>query len=193
MKNQNKKDKACLVCNKQYQVSSCFDKTSKYCSRECYHKSKKTGQKANCECSYCDNEFYKAPSLQRKSSNNFCSIPCMGSYYSENNLFSGKNSGTWQGGKINYYGRNWNYQKSLARERDNFLCQTCGISEKVYGKKLSVNHKIPFVCFSDYKKANELNNLECLCEPCHRKHHSGDNHPSKFKDTYKNYFDILNR
>ncbi len=98
----------------------------------------------------------------------------MGKYYSESKMFSGENSGTWNGGDISYYGPNWLSQRRLARERDQFNCQSCGITEEQYGKELSVHHIIPFRNFKgDWEKANELVNLICLCEyPCHRKRHS---------------------
>ncbi|TDL77612.1 HNH endonuclease [Rhodococcus qingshengii] len=98
----------------------------------------------------------------------------MGDYYSESKMFTGENSGTWNGGDIDYYGPNWLHQRRLARKRDQFTCQDCGSTEKDYGKELSVHHIIPFRKFNgDWENANVLNNLVCLCEyPCHRKRHS---------------------
>jgi 5-methylcytosine-specific restriction endonuclease McrA len=89
-------------------------------------------------------------------------------------MFTGENSGTWNGGDIDYYGPNWLHQRRLARKRDQFTCQDCGSTEKDYGKELSVHHIIPFRKFNgDWENANVLNNLICLCEyPCHRKRHS---------------------
>ncbi len=47
--------------------------------------------------------------------------------------------------------------------------------------------------FDNYKEANSLSNLISVCEPCHRKIHSGDNHPYKFdKSNIKNEEIILN-
>lgn len=98
----------------------------------------------------------------------------MGSYYAENQMFTGENSGTWAGGEINYYGPNWYHQRRKVRKRDNYTCQDCGITEKEYGNQLSVHHIGPFRNFhGDWRKANELSNLISLCEyPCHRKRHS---------------------
>jgi len=106
-------------------------------------------------------------------------------YYSKEGLFSGENSGTWNGGKKTYYGENWLSQRRKVRKRDNYTCQKCGITEDEYGQELSVHHIIPFVYFDNYTEANKEDNLVSVCEPCHRKIHSGDNHPSKFKETYK--------
>lgn len=190
LKNKDKIEKECEICGKKFHIPKCREK-AKFCSPECYHKSRKTGRrtKSNCVCDYCGNEFYKAKSLQEKHQHNFCSVKCMGKYYSENKLFSGENSGTWNGGKKTYYGENWLSQRRKARKRDNYTCQRCGITEKEYGQELSVHHKIPFIMFKDYKEANRLDNLICVCEPCHRKIHSGENHPSKFFDTYKNFIE----
>lgn len=101
----------------------------------------------------------------------------MGNYYTESEMFSGENSGTWAGGDINYYGPNWLSQRKKARERDNFTCQDCGITEEQYGRELSVHHIVPFRKFNgDLEKANQLANLIILCEyPCHRKRHSKKN------------------
>ncbi|MBM4762264.1 hypothetical protein GNT69_08125 [Bacillus sp. B15-48] len=102
----------------------------------------------------------------------------MAHYYSETGMFSGKNSGTWAGGDINYYGPNWLSQRKKARERDSYKCQDCGITEEQYGHELSVHHIVHFRKFKgDWVLANELTNLVTLCEyPCHRKRHSNKLH-----------------
>ncbi|WP_273717076.1 HNH endonuclease [Alkalihalobacillus pseudalcaliphilus] len=79
-----------------------------------------------------------------------------------------------------YYGSNWLEQRRRCRDRDNYRCVDCGITENEYEKEMSVHHVIPFVYFSDYKEANKLSNLVSVCEDCHRVRHSGEGHPSKF-------------
>ena len=44
----------------------------------------------------------------------------------------------------------------------------------------SVHHIKLFIFHNDYKEANQLSNLISVCEPCHRKIHSGELHPSKY-------------
>ncbi|AOV07831.1 hypothetical protein BI350_09990 [Sporosarcina ureilytica] len=174
----------CQECNTPFEVIR-SRQNAKFCSKNCLGKA--NGRRAKqeltkqvmVECSYCKKKFQKKPSVVRTL--NFCTVNCMGTYYSEKQLFSGENSGTWNGGKIAYYGPNWLAQRRAARERDEFTCQKCGIGESQYGRELSVHHIIPFVIINDYLVANELSNLLSVCEPCHRIIHSGDNHPSKFK------------
>lgn len=180
----------CNICGKTYWVHKSRENKSKFCSMECYRESRRTGQKHNCVCSNknCNNTFYKAPSLQKKHKWNFCSYECMGVVYRKSGAFSGENApayvGLYGNRKKKYYGPNWLEQRRKVRERDNYTCQLCGITEEEYGKELSVHHKIPFVIFVNYEEANDLDNLESLCEPCHRIVHSGDNHPSKFREIY---------
>jgi endogenous inhibitor of DNA gyrase (YacG/DUF329 family) len=179
--NQHLKDQIeieCAYCEVKFSVPRNRENSAKFCSRQCLGKSNGIRGKILYKnqtlvtCSNCGKDFEKNPSTIRPL--NFCSIACMGKYYSENKMFSGENSGTWNGGDIGYYGPNWLCQRRLARERDQFTCQNCGITEEQYGKELSVHHIIPFRNFKgDWEKANELSNLTCLCEyPCHRKRHS---------------------
>lgn len=66
----------------------------------------------------------------------------------------------------NEYGSNWPKQKALARQRDNYTCQSCGVLES--GRAHDVHHKTPFRLFSSPLEANQLENLVTLCPSCHR-------------------------
>ncbi|WP_249336598.1 HNH endonuclease [Sporosarcina sp. Marseille-Q4063] len=175
----------CQECKTPFEVIK-SRKNAKFCNKICLGQA--NGRRAKVmlsrqvtvNCSRCNEPFNKKPSGLRTL--NFCTVNCMGTYYSEKQLFSGENSGTWNGGKITYYGPNWLAQRRAARKRDNFTCQRCGIGEPEYGQELSVHHLIPFAINNDYQVANELINLLSVCEPCHRIIHSGDNHPSKFNN-----------
>ena len=79
----------------------------------------------------------------------------------------GENCWRWQGGSDHYRGQNWQEQRRIARERDNFTCQKCGATETELGQELDVHHKIPFVRFSNYEDANQPDNLICYCKTCH--------------------------
>lgn len=174
----------CQECQNSFEVIK-SRKDAKYCGRNCLgaangrRAKEKLSKQVMVSCSYCESTFNKKPSEVKPL--NFCTIECMGIYYSQNELFSGENSGTWGGGKISYYGSNWLAQRRAARKRDELTCQRCGIQEIEYGQELSVHHIIPFSTIDDFKSANELSNLVSVCEPCHRIIHSGENHPSKFK------------
>ncbi|MER1984860.1 MAG: HNH endonuclease [Solibacillus sp.] len=168
----------CKRCNNKFVVPLNRANTAKYCSRSCLGKAngerakRLLTKKITINCSYCHQRFEKKISVIKNL--NFCNADCMGEYYSANKMFSGSNSPTWNGGKLNYYGPNWRSQRRKVRLRDNYTCQDCGIKEEEYGQELSVHHIIPFKDFhGDWKKANELSNLVSLCEyPCHRKRHS---------------------
>ena len=168
----------CNYCNESFSVPPNRQYTAKYCSKTCLGKANgkrahnQLNRKKILECSYCKNTVVKKRSTIRAL--NFCGKECMSKYYVETGMFTGENSGTWNGGKINYYGPNWHSQRRKARERDNYTCQDCGIHEKDYGQELSVHHIKPFKEFNgDWKNANKLSNLISLCEyPCHRKRHS---------------------
>ena len=73
----------------------------------------------------------------------------------------------------NDYGPNWKIQSKLARDRDGYRCQICGIPES--GHAHDVNHKIPFRSIKnesgllDLERANQLDNLITLCHTCHRR------------------------
>ena len=58
-------------------------------------------------------------------------------------------------------------KKNLARERDNYRCQICGLAEK--DSAHHVHHKTPFKKFTTYQEANRLDNLITLCSNCHQK------------------------
>lgn len=69
--------------------------------------------------------------------------------------------------------------KRFIRERDQFTCQLCGITEELVGQKLDVHH-------IDYDKTNnEVINLISLCKSCHSK--------TNFKrDDWMNLFNSIN-
>jgi 5-methylcytosine-specific restriction endonuclease McrA len=171
-------EKICETCGKTFDVPENRKLSAKYCSRTCLGKA--NGERGKVQykkriivtCNNCGKKIEKKPSVVRNL--NFCSVHCMGDYYERTRMFSGENNGAWAGGDIEYYGPNWRAQRRKARERDNFTCQDCGITEAEYGRELSVHHIIPFRAFNgDWEKANELSNLITLCEyPCHRKRHS---------------------
>ena len=185
---QNRVTLQCGYCEKDFDVVVSRETEAKFCSKKCTSqylaKKFKKEHTPNTECSYCQTPIYRKPCLFKTLKRFFCNRECNVNWQKENsNLVSGENSVHWNGGKIEYYGPNWRQQRRKARERDNYACHDCGKTEEELGQELSVHHKMPFVFFDDYKEANQLNNLVCLCEiPCHRKRHSGDGHPSKFKE-----------
>ena len=53
------------------------------------------------------------------------------------------------------------FARKIARERDDFTCRVCGITEEECGRELDVHHR------DSDKTNNELSNLLSLCRSCH--------------------------
>lgn len=66
-------------------------------------------------------------------------------------------------------GANWDLQVRKARERDQFTCQECGVTEEDLGRRLHVHHRIPYRRFRSNVEANKLEHLVCLCPSCHQR------------------------
>lgn len=120
------------------------------------------------KCAHCGNSFEVIPWIVRqnktKSGDRFCSKSCHSLFKAERE--SGPNSKQWVGGITTYRGKGWLEARMLAVERDKGTCQTCG---KVIGKSIPVHHIIPFRMFESTAAANHIDNLVCLCQPCHMK------------------------
>jgi 5-methylcytosine-specific restriction endonuclease McrA len=71
------------------------------------------------------------------------------------------------GGKTSYRGFDWNNIKRRVKERDEFKCVSCGLTEKenlkLTGQVLQVDHIIPYRVTED----NSMKNLQTLCNKCH--------------------------
>lgn len=84
----------------------------------------------------------------------------------------GENHWNWQGGKsYEDYGSDFtNLMKEQIRERDNYTCQFCGVSEEQLDEALCVHH------IDEDKKNNSEENLISLCRTCHTNlHHENIN------------------
>jgi hypothetical protein len=77
---------------------------------------------------------------------------------------SGENCHLWKGGIYLPYTEDWtNTLKEAIKQRDNYQCQLCLISQEESERKLDVHH-------IDYNKNNcDPNNLITLCRSCHSK------------------------
>lgn len=175
---------SCEVCGKEFKRSPSAISYNKhqFCSRGCYYEWKKSHpntenlgerpkgkdhylwkEKINVKCAFCGNEFKIYPF--RLNEAKYCSRKCYG-----NSLvirLRGENNPYWKGGHEWYYGPNWYEQRRKVLERDNRICQLCGIPEN--GRKNDVHHIAPFREFGleRYEDANKLENLMTLCHSCH--------------------------
>lgn len=77
-----------------------------------------------------------------------------------------RQEGLWNN-DVNKYGSSWTKNRDLARARDNYKCQVCGLEESETSHH--VHHKIPFRQFESHLQANQLSNLITLCPSCHRR------------------------
>ena len=67
------------------------------------------------------------------------------------------------------YGPTWKRQRTLAKQRDNYTCQNCGIHQYQSKRSLHVHHIVRFYDFADASEAHALSNLTTLCPGCHRR------------------------
>lgn len=84
---------------------------------------------------------------------------------------AGKDHNNWQGGshRGGKRGDNWLQIAEKCRELHGRVCRICGKTEEENGRKLDVNHIIPFHQHRNKTAANKQSNLEALCRSCHTK------------------------
>lgn len=193
----------CVICNKEIIPKNknklkhhSYMKNLKYCSHFCSSYARRIGSNniIYLNCAMCNKLVTipksRAKKLKQKGFNDrplaYCSANCHNLYmkYCQRHDKQVK--------RHKDYGPNWQYVRDEIRKKYEYKCADCGISELNYGKQLSVHHIIPFVSFDSYKEANELSNLVALCEGCHRKRHSGQNHHSNFSVFGKNAINMKN-
>jgi 5-methylcytosine-specific restriction endonuclease McrA len=165
--------RCCLMCGDDFEAPKAIKKIttcSVYCKVVKLALQKSKGKYTLCRI--CDKPIWSQP----KKNKQFCSVKCKNIGTS---VYTAERAIT-RGVYRKYYGDNWLPQRDKARERDSYTCKTCGIFEMDYGRQLSVHHIKPFVLFNDYREANKLSNLIAVCEPCHRRIHSGDLHHSRY-------------
>ena len=127
------------------------------------------------ECSNCGKEI-EALNCRIKSKNIFCNIEC------KNKFRVGKNATNYiHGNGYGKYGSEFHKIKEFIRQRDNYTCQNCFMTEEehliVVGEVLSVHH-------IDYDKSNNINNnLITLCRNCNTRANFNIDY---WKNLYKN-------
>lgn len=154
----------------------------RFCSRECSGRgtAKEQGlhvrKKVLSTCLHCGTPFSRIPRHDGRKSL-YCSRSCFHAHH------RGSNHQCWQGGHDTYYGPNWEEQRARALARDKHICQVCGAIAADLDRSLSVHHITLRSLFNrDWEKANHLDNLFPVCEPCHGRIHAD---PSKFPNNPK--------
>lgn len=139
-KGTGKKEFICQECGEMFENWERYEKIgrAKYCSQKCYHK--------NTYHNRAEGKRWKLTLKQRERS-------------------SGKNNPAWKGGIDKLpYGIGWNsVLKQRVKERDNYQCRECGISEDIHKGSLHVHH------IDGDRLNNKMENLITLCCSCHAK------------------------
>lgn len=172
----------CEQCGEEYEVTPAVEDESRFCSLSCKYEwtsenwSGKdhpswSGGKLELECIICGETVKRKPSHYEDGDNVFCSQSCHRKYQSRHQV--GENHHNYSGGRVKEYGENWYRQRRKAIERDGGQCQLCGVHRDELPQDISVHHITPREEFItggeiDAENANALDNLICLCEPCHR-------------------------
>ena len=150
----------CAYCGDRLSVyPRDIEKGKKYCSKECFNKTlpgmespmkgKKHTKETREKISMILTGRKLSDDVKRKLSERM----------------SGEGNHFWEGGKTpEIYPKDWNkILKENIRQRDEYICQECGIHQDELEWKLDVHH-------IDYDKYNlDPENLISLCKSCHSK------------------------
>lgn len=151
-----------------------------FCSDECTSKWRSeyfSGEQSprwsqiDTECDWCGDSVTKHPSAVQNRKHTFCSKRCASNHHSQ--MMLGENNPNYTHGVSDSlrYGRNWERVRRRVLERDGYECQRCGISLTDYygrtGRSFDIHHRTPLSEFDSYESANQLDNLESLCQRCH--------------------------
>jgi len=180
----------CPVCRKEFEKRVTKDTQAVYCSQECAYKGRSLGiternvedgydtepTKVTLTCNFCGKEFQVD---KTEDGRKYCSRECFLKQHRKD--MKGENNPAWKGGtsyeKRSYRGDDWSEQRNKCYERDNYICQICGIkciarsdmNDGQGGKLIQCHH------MKEYKNGgkNSLDNLITLCASCHTKLHEG--------------------
>lgn len=120
------------------------------------------------ECDWCGDTFEVA--YYHADHARFCDDECYGAWKSEN--YSAEGNPNYNGGPTVYAPGFTKEYRSEIRERDEFECQDCGLSQEQHlkkrGRRLHVHHIQKAKTFdSDDERMHDEGNLITLCKTCH--------------------------
>lgn len=170
----DKEEITCLQCGQTrmvypYRAKNFENNTSEKC-KYCMNKKKTV------LCDWCGESIVKHNYQVSSQENLFCDRDCLGSWRSENIV--GEQHPQYDGGTIRKMGRNWSSVRESAIQRDDEQCIECGMSRSEhterFNRDLNVHHIVPRKTFIEREDrsiddANELDNLQTLCIPCHQR------------------------
>lgn len=174
-------DRASICKNCSKKIIKHGNRKRMYCSNEC--RSGLAIKRCFTKCGICGSEFSAikwnfingVPTLKREAHKKYCSRHCISEAMrtnedrKEKTKHVGKNHPNWKGGSGRHGSRGPGWSKIAERCRDihGRVCKKCGKTEKENGRKLDVNHIIPFHQHRNKTAANRQSNLEALCMACH--------------------------
>lgn len=160
-------EKVCKICGGHFCTA---DNRKIYCSQKCNNDAQNgkrvTTKFEKRQCPWCKKNFY--PKQNRGVGRTYCTVKCRRAAEYDRNKFS----------KAERSKRDWRRERMdsnwwTALERDKYTCQLCGLqlypSQWSSKRKIIVHHKDG--SGEAKKKNHSLDNLMCLCTPCHRHFH----------------------
>jgi 5-methylcytosine-specific restriction endonuclease McrA len=171
----NTVQKSCQYCGDS--ILDIPSEIGKFCSIECYGKSKTEDGTVEYNCDYCDRSFKIHKYRTKNQENCFCSDKCTSKWRAEE--FSGKNNPKFNGGKYRGFGNNWLEVRESVWRRADGNCEWCNKTNTENGSRLSVHHIIPRRKFINHntlsvEDSNYMKNLIALCQSCHSSAEAGN-------------------
>lgn len=121
------------------------------------------------QCGHCGKPV-KVPKwlLAQGLENHYCNAECRRAWAREDLRVDRRRDGVVLKPPTNRHrGANWGVQSRQARERDQYACRVCGLTEAELGRRLHVHHTIPYGRFKSNVEANRLEYLVTVCPSCH--------------------------
>lgn len=167
----------CQTCNNKFT----HPKNKKFCSHRC--RAAFVAADAHKDCEVCGVSFcaikwqVNGQSFRyiKDKTKKLCSRECLSVFMMTNEdrklktVHKLENHPNWKGGgsRRGFRGNDWPKIAEECRVKAGRVCQKCGMTEKDNGRRLDVNHIIPFHQWANKSKANQQSNLEALCRSCH--------------------------
>lgn len=161
----SRKQKTCPICSvKFWPLKRRGGVWQTYCSRACQNvKLSERLAMIQVTCLQCSRIFRRTKGAVKRQKRHFCNKVCFHKF----NV--GENTANWRGGHDPNRGPEWLKIAASIRDRDEHVCRRCGKTEAENGKKLDVDHIVPWRLFPGRPDiANSPSNLVSLCARCHR-------------------------
>lgn len=159
-KSKTRSQRPCRFCGTVFWPVRQRTGLARLCSKKCYDAERLQKKWIVVGCTKCGAEIRRKRS-QRRFRSYFCSNQCQRSH------FSGETHPLFRGDADPNRGRGWKRLSEEVRQRDGYKCRRCGMTQQENGKKLPVDHLVPWRAFENKDDANAMENLASLCNGCH--------------------------